>query len=58
MLNRQAIRADALVAQKQPLIDILSPRQLAIIDIITAGKIKNKIQRKQKFIENWKSIAK
>ena len=42
MLNRQAIRADALVAQKQPLVDILSPRQL---DIITAGKIKNKIYR-------------
>jgi hypothetical protein len=39
MLNRQAIRADALVAQKQPLVDILSSRQLAII---TAGKIKNK----------------
>jgi|TARA_B110000444_G_scaffold261530_1_gene314731 hypothetical protein len=42
MLNLQAIRADALIAQKQPPTDILSPRQL---DIITAGKIKNKIER-------------
>jgi len=42
MLNIQAIRADALVTQKEPPADILSPRQL---DIITAGKIKNKIER-------------
>lgn len=58
MLNIQATKANALVAQKQSPADILSPRQLAILDLVTAGKIKKENRAKENFIEEWKAIAK
>ena len=58
MLDIQATKANALVAQKQSPGEILSPRQLAILDLVTAGKIKKENRAKENFLEEWKAIVK
>ena len=53
MLNIQATKVNALVAKRQSPSDILSPRQLSILDLSKGGKIKKRNRAKGNFLEEW-----
>ena len=57
MLNIQATKANALIAQRQTPFDILSPRQIEILGLVKSGKIKNENRAKGEFLESWKDIS-
>lgn len=53
MLAIQATKANALIAKGQSPADILSPRQLSILNLVREKKIKKKNRAKQNFLEEW-----
>jgi len=56
MLAVQATKANALIAKRQSPADILSPRQLAILDLVKQGKVNKKNRAKEDFLEEWNEI--
>lgn len=56
MLNIQATKANALIAKNQNPADILSPRQLLVLDLIKSGKVKKRNRAKNKFVEEWEDL--
>lgn len=56
MLASQATKANAFIAMRQTPTDILSPRQLMILNLVKAGKIKKSNRAKKEFLEEWASI--
>lgn len=58
MLKIQATKANALIAQRQSPADILSPRQLEILDLVNAKKVESKNRAKGNFLQEWKNMKK
>ncbi len=56
MLEIQATKSNALIAKRQSPVDVLSPRQLAILDLIKSGKIKKENRAKGAFLAEWNNI--
>lgn len=56
MLTIQATKANAIIAKRQNPADILSPRQLAILELVETGKIKKSNRAKKNILEEWASI--
>ena len=56
MLSVQATKVNAIVAKRQSPTDVLSPRQLAVLDLVKAGKIKKENRAKKDFLKEWNAI--
>jgi len=57
MLASQATKANVLIGQRQNPADILSPRQLAILDLVKEGKVKKSNRAKKNILEEWAAIV-
>lgn len=56
MLSIQATKSNALIAKRQSPEELLSPRQLSILALVSNGKIKNENRAKKNFIEEWNKL--
>lgn len=57
MLSVQATKANALIAKRQSPSDVLSPRQLAVIDLVKTGKVKKSNRAKKDFLKEWSGLG-
>ena len=58
MLKIQATKANALIAQRQSPNDLLSPRQISILELVVTKKIKKENRAKGDFLIEWNKISK
>ena len=56
MLAIQSTKANALIAKRQSPADVLSPRQLAILDLVKKGVMKKENRAKNDFVEEWSDL--
>ncbi len=56
MLTIRATKANAMIAKRQNPADILSPRQLFVLDLVKSGKVKKSNRAKKEFVKEWASL--